>query len=368
MSADDLASHHFTVHHDREIDGQVRTDVEHIRDATLATHPGAVGLFLVGGFGRGEGGVVHRDGRWRPANDYDFELITRGPVDHGALRDLGVRLARECGVPMVHIEHSLAWKQRLRGPTEYTVDLRLGSLALHDPHDMRTRLRRCQASRIPLTDAMQTLFTRTAALLWCFESPRDWRRAGMPARFDLAIQVSKALLAIEDARLIRVRRYHPLYAKRLQRFLTLGAGESLDSAMRWATEFKLRPDATSIPEDLEGLWFRARDWLLAEAFQHAGAMTGRRVESWRDFGQATRWRSLRGRDRWRLLRSRAVWERHRELALVNMLALAALQRDGSSDPKLSASARRICEDLGEAAGPGWNDLRLALLRLFERLW
>lgn len=388
--------HHFTVHRDPEIDSQIREDVEFLRGEILAAFPDARALFLVGGFGRGEGGVVHRGGRWRPANDYDFELITRRAVDHATLHALGERLAGELGIPFVHVESSSVSRQRFRGASEYTVDLRLGSLALHDPHDMRRRLRRCRPDRIPLRDALMTLFTRSSALLWHFEWGRDWARAPREDRDALAGQISKALLAIMDAWLIRTHQYHPSYAERLRRMEALSPGEELIEAVRWATEVKLRPDSAPIPEDLNALWFKARDLHQAEVFRHAGVMALRALRSvkwiranlqrlraeaqamaegssrdWSALSESLRYENQSLVDQLRLLRrSRATsWERHVHLAIVNMQALALPEPDGTCDPDLLRHLHRCCSCLGEATeGDDWESLRQTLNHLFPRLW
>jgi hypothetical protein len=392
----DLAGRHFTVHRDSEIDSQIRGDVEFLRGEILAAFPDARALFLVGGFGRGEGGIVKRDGRWRPSNDYDFELITPRAVDHATLHALGERLAGELSIPFVHVENSVAWKQRLRGPTEYTVDLRLGSLALHDPHRMRDRLRRCRPDRIPLSDALMTLFTRSSALLWHFEWGRDWARAPEEDRHALAGQISKALLAIMDAWVIRARQYHPSYAERQRRLESLSPGDELIEDVRWATEVKLRPDTAPIPDDLAALWFRTRDLHQAEVFRHAGVMALRALRSvrwlraklqrqrgeaqamadgisrdWSALSESLRCENQSLGGQLRLMRRgrAASWKRHVHLALVNMQALAILNPDGTCDPDVLRHLHHRCACLGEATtGDDWESLRQALNRHFPRHW
>jgi hypothetical protein len=368
---DDLATCHFTVHGDPQIDAQIREDVLWLRDEILREFPQAKALFLVGGFGRGEGGVVLRGGRWRPANDYDLELITSRREDHARLRALGERLAEHLGIAFVHVENSVAWRQWLRGPTEYTVDLRFGSLALHDPHHMRGRLWRCRPDRTPLHDALATLFTRASALMWRFESGRDWKAAPAADRLDLANQISKALLAIEDAWLIRARAYHPSYQERLRSFLALKPANDLAEAMRWATDAKLRPDLPSVPDDLSALWFRVRDLHRLEVLRHVAVMCGGPLKSVADLGPAVRRIPLPWEVRLRLLRPRAKrrWETRTDLAVAHMVALAAISPDGQTDEALMASARAICGALGEQPpDETWESLRRTLNGLFTRIW
>jgi hypothetical protein len=368
---DDLATHHFTTHRDAAIDAAIREDVTWLRDEILGAFPDAAALFLVGGFGRGEGGVVQREGRWRPVNDYDFELITVKPADEKELKQLGERCSRELKIPFVHVDNSVVWKQRVRRPSEYTVDLKFASLALHDPQDMRAKMTRVVPEQIPLMDGLMTLFTRTSALLWLFDADKDWNATAADERLDLANQIAKALLAVESAALIRAHRYCPDHGERLVRFETLKPTQTHVEQMWWATAMKLRPDLTAVPDDLRAAWFRARDLHRAEVFRHASAMAGRPIgeerglETWLLGESLSVWESLRLMQPGR----RAAWERRMRLAVAQVEALGTLSDDGSADEEAIGRLAGICEELGEGVRlKSWEGVRRTLNSVFGKIW
>ncbi len=275
---------HFTVDENPEIDAQIASDLARIKEAVRGAVPSQnfVALFLVGGFGRGEGGVVRRTGRFRPANDYDLELITHKPAGSPLLHKLGQSLARELNIPWVHIESHTLSKLRHLKYTMYNYDLKYASHHLDGEASALERIPEMDAGRMPLREAQNLMFTR----LWCFIGPFRLemlkRELAPDESFFLAGQLSKALLAIQDAYLIMSGLYHPSYRQRLKNLEKTNVPTEIMPLCRWATTVKLQPEDADTP-DLIDLYFRARGHFLKTLLLLLSTMHKRRISEWRRY-------------------------------------------------------------------------------------
>ena len=277
---------HFTVDQSAEIDSQVEADLSLIAESVrkAAGKDNMASLFLVGGFGRGEGGVVRKKGRFLPANDYDLELVTLRPVQGGLLKKLGEDLAGEIGVPWVHIEsHTLSQLPRMKF-TMYNFDLKYASFPVEGEGEVLERIPDMDPARMPWREAENIMFTR----LWSFIGPIEpdmfEREPGEEESFFLAGQVSKALLAIQDAMLIPRGLYHSSYVKRLENLLGTGISPEDRPLFEWATDFKLHPGKTGIKGMMERL-FHVKKLFLETLFSLYSTVYGRSFAGWDDYAR-----------------------------------------------------------------------------------
>ncbi|MBT3602311.1 MAG: hypothetical protein HN521_04520 [Candidatus Latescibacteria bacterium] len=267
------------------MDQQIDHDLQAIQERLLSAFEGIEGLVLVGGFGRGEGGLVLKDGKYRPENDYDLEMITNQPVDTEKLLETERGLAQDLGVSWVHIENRQ--KQNLsRLPfTQYVYDLKYGGRILYGPEEMLDEIPDMNNANLPLAEGEKLLHTR----LWCFLGPYttefEERQPTDEEAVFMASQMSKAILAICDANLMLKHDYQVQYQNKSSHFLSnIGAKEELRDLVRWATDYKLRPAATTIPPPLP-LYSEVREHFLDNLFRFAQAARKTKFQSWVDYGE-----------------------------------------------------------------------------------
>ncbi len=260
----------YTLTQDPDAHRQIEDDLQYIREHIARAVPenNRVALFLVGGFGRGEGGVVMREGRWRPANDYDLELISRTPIDSAFLKDLGVRIASGLGIPWVHIEsHTLEKLGRLR-QTMYNYDLKYASTCLDGDGAVLVRIPRMLPELMPRAEAQAIMFTRLWTFLGAFHPDMLHRPLTSAETFLMTGQISKALLAMMDALLIGSEGlYDASYRERLRRLGDIRhhdnkPPEELVPLIEWAVHYKLTPEEAPLDDPL-GVLFRIRPVYLA---------------------------------------------------------------------------------------------------------
>jgi len=271
-----------------------------------------VGLVLGGGYGRGEGGVVVRNGREEPYNDLDFVLVVQSKAGFDAGRLAPIKEAWQ-GRLGIHVDfsHPLTPADlRELPPKLMWQDLLLGHIVVDGPPDLLTA--HCPPRlREPLApiEATHLLLNRGAGLLW---SLRVWH--GIQAAPDgdfIRRNIFKAALALGDALLIAHRRYQTPYTGRDRLVADLlpatGLRETgrLREVYQEALTFKFSPDtAGGWTASLVALREMARLW--ETVFLHVESIrTGR---PWDSAAEYHRWAGLRQPDEHRPWRwPRNLW-------------------------------------------------------------
>lgn len=229
-------------------------------------------IALLGGFGRGEGGMLaDASGELRAFNDYDLMVTVNEPIDEAPLHALGAQLARRLDIDFVDIGVAAPVHLAAAPHEVFWYELREGHQILFgDPAPLAAIPRRDPAT-LPLVEATRLLVNRGLALLWArldLEEARSGAAGLTPARRRFAVNaIWKSLLAAGDAVLIEAGRYHLSYPERVKRIAECdipfapGAAPTFRAVHEAATRFKLFP---SIPEDpvsrLLAQWDEARHW------------------------------------------------------------------------------------------------------------
>jgi hypothetical protein len=275
----------YTVQKNLLMDQQVDRDLQVITNRLQSEFEEMVGLVLVGGFGRGEGGLMLQNGQYRPENDYDFEMITNESVDTKKLHLVERHLAKELGVKWVHIESRQ--KQSLPNLpfTQYVYDLKYGARVIYGPNDLLQAIPQMHNTAMPLCEGEKLLHTRLWCFLGAYSAHFETRQPTEDEASFLISQMSKALLAICDAHLILQGDYQVKYANKSQHFLNnIPASEDLKNLIRWATQYKLNPDEADKPNPIH-LYQLTRTHFLATLFNFAQNARKTRFNDWMDYGE-----------------------------------------------------------------------------------
>jgi hypothetical protein len=215
-------------------------------------------LLLVGGYARGEGSVVERDGTLGPYNDYDLVFVAgRGSISrlHAPLVALGHDLSKSLGVDVDFWPVARA-KLASLAPTLFWLDVKLGAVeVLAGDEGVLDDLPNLSARDVPLAEAARLLSNRAVGLaLSNLEAEdRDLRRAR---------HGHKAVLACGDALLLAADLYRPTIAARAKELARLEHAPAVRDAFAElyadAATFRARPDVWSPPrtETLESWYAR----------------------------------------------------------------------------------------------------------------
>lgn len=254
-------------------------------------------LVLGGGYGRGEGGIVRRDGAEAPYNDLDLTLVVRErrglPLDaldairRGYERLLGIEV--DFSRPLT-LEDIRRWP-----PWLMWFDLLHGHIVLAGPPDVLAANAPPALQEPPAPiEATRLLLNRGAGLLWAMRVV-----AGVEAPPDddfVRRNYYKCALALGDALLLAHRRFATPYAGRDGRLARLAAEVPAVAAVApgplyaAALGFKFRPDdAPALPLDAAALAALAGQW--GAVFLHVERE--RTGAAWVDLGGYAAWRGLR---------------------------------------------------------------------------
>jgi hypothetical protein len=228
----------------------VRAGVERIIPAHLLE-----GLVLAGGYGRGEGGVLHENGQDLPYNDLEFFVFVRGSTYindrrfKAALHALGESLSPDAGL---EVEFKILSLSRLRrsAVNMFYYDLVMGHRWLIGNDDLFVGCEHhLDARQIPLHEATRLLFNRSSGLLFASErlAKNDFTCAD--ADF-VGRNLAKAQLALGDVVLTMSGRYHWSCRERHRKLHELtGVEPALIAHHASGVTFKLRPTRSTKTRD-----------------------------------------------------------------------------------------------------------------------
>ncbi len=234
----------YTVLENNKVDDIINGHLDLIKDTLLEKISGIEAVFLVGGFGRGEGGVLISDDKITPVNDYDIEIIIEKIPERNHLEGIEKELARKIGISFVHIECHLRNELIKTKLTIYFYDLKYGSIQLYGDKKILSLIPDFSPSDIKLSEGFNILLTRIKSIILAYNSLVYNIDKSEDIIFFGINQLSKAILACIDANLILKHSYHHLYSRRIKLFKELypNVSEKFKSAAEWAIRFKLHPN------------------------------------------------------------------------------------------------------------------------------
>jgi hypothetical protein len=259
----------FTIDGSESLEEHLERTTQRIAHAVRGLIPAAKleAIYLGGGYGRGEGGVLATDAGDRPYNDLEFYVFVRGNRHlnewrHGrALDVLGEILTPSAGA---HVEFKLASRREWqRMPISmFSYDLVTAHRLLFGSESfLAPCAHHCHAPRIPLVEATRLLMNRCSGLLFAWELLEQPEFTAAEADF-VARNIAKAQLALGDAVLTAYHRYHWSCKERHRR---LKHDLALAAAPAWRAEllqlheegvrFKLHPTRShETREELQARW------------------------------------------------------------------------------------------------------------------
>ena len=299
----------YTVLDDPAADVAVQDRLDQITEAIRRTLDDRLeAIVLTGGFGRGEGGVILENGRYRPVNDFDIGVMVstsgylrRRKQLQARLQQLADGLAPQVGVKQIDIgiTHSLAFQLAPNLVVWY--EIRNGHQVLWGDIDLERIMPPLPAERLPLLDGAIYFLSRGSGLLISALYFLPDGKVAKRHRENFQLEVAKACMAMGDALLLLRRQYHYSYVERQRRVRGLDVrdvprGETVRAWYVDAVERKLFP-RFDWPGDDEAVqhWFEVRD-LFGEFFLWFESQRLR--QSFTDWGAYSRYVQKHVHDPW----------------------------------------------------------------------
>ena len=230
-------------------------------------------LILAGGYGRGEGACVMRDGKESPYNDFDLFLVCREKI---TLSDKVLQVTKkyehrlgievDIGKPLTlsmieNLPHQLMWQDLLQSHKVIEGDSNI--LLDHAPAYLSESLPKIEALRLLLNRGSGLL----QAIIHCHERMQDAKHV-LPDQDFIRRNREKCTLALGDSLLITHLLYTPPLEERTQTLLDQGKNLPIPQPERLlplygqAAHFKTHPDSLKQEQSsLSDLQEIARLWV-----------------------------------------------------------------------------------------------------------
>jgi hypothetical protein len=274
----------------------------------LAEPPEFRALVLMGGYGRGEGGYVLRDGKPAPYNDYDYFVVVHG-LDGARRRALQEVLAQE-GRALEHqvgveVDFALLREEALP-QAEYSLmnaEMIWGHRVVAGEPDVLDAMPPMPFGTLPPGEFTRLLLNRGALLLMNRQRLRTGDSLVSDAQEVFFKYLFKAVLACGDARLAGTGQYHPSYIHKRERLASMdwdGKGDFMDLYTP-AWEAKFHPDYGRYAEADPAEWQErvVALWLATLSWYEQGR-TGRAIPDWETYCSAAIPKGQGGRSWWGL--------------------------------------------------------------------
>ena len=243
-----------------------------------------VGVVLGGGYGRGEGGVLHTGSGDRLYNDLDFFVFTDG-ADRRArqeigeqLHEIGERWEKKLGVAvdfspaknldaLPRVGHTLMFQELLHGWKP-----------VFGKNDFVSKIPELDPARLPYTEAVRLLLNRGMGLVFAGERLAAGR-GNKEADF-IVRNMNKAVLGCGDALLLTAGKYCWKGEDRVRALSNLakecGLSQRFAEAYGEAFRYKLEPKPV-LPPDPRHHWLECREFYLASVRLAAGTEPGAKI-------------------------------------------------------------------------------------------
>ncbi len=243
-----------TVDDSEALRAAIVADLQTILNAVIPvvrTFTSPLAVALVGGFGRGEGGAVLRDGQPMPVNDYDFEIII-SPISILQRRKLRRRLAvvaleleAELGMQVDLDTRTLAELRTVPATTAW-YEVQCGHKTIWGDENALDAMPEIRPEQIDLWDGGFLLFNRSGGMLIARKRLLDGGPQSGRESEHFQIQIAKTKQAWGDCLLIALGKYDASYARRIEiarevDFSEVPHGEDVQCEYIAALEGKIRP-------------------------------------------------------------------------------------------------------------------------------
>ncbi len=239
----------FTVYGSDELEAQITDIVRSVSDIVgHCVHPNDYkALVLIGGYGRGEGGVEIVDGVERPHNNLDFLLITReyvGQRDKDLKRMVDAKLGPLIERYGVGIDFSTIPAPELESAPCLVMwyDMRYGHKTILGDKDYVRNLKQFTLDKLLAAD-VRNLMTNRGSLFVINDALLAQGDLTEVQRRTIIRHAMKGIIGYGDALLYVNKQYDWSYREKQQRMKRLqGVDESFRAAYDMAAEFRFRPD------------------------------------------------------------------------------------------------------------------------------
>jgi len=243
-------TNNFTVLNDTRVNQKILSDLEIIKNGVISIlDKFVISIYLVGGFGRAEGGVIIQNNKISIVNDYDLMVVVNNfryvkKEYEEKLSKLADNLAKQLDIKQIDLQLSNRLRLLIPKNTVDRYEKKNGNYLVYGKDVAINHF-----GRIPLAEGTRYLYNRGNGLLlnYIILAEKRFNENNFFSQ-EIIINNMKAKLALGDSVLIANGKYHFSYLKRdkVIKSVKNSIVESLDDIIDYykkALEFKLFPKA-----------------------------------------------------------------------------------------------------------------------------
>jgi hypothetical protein len=260
-------------------------------------------IVLMGGYGRGEGGVYKDDiDGFKLVNDLDLAVFVEKDFKkvkkryNARLKELTVKLQPKArGIKQIDVDITNSHRYRLVPNLVSYYEIKQGHQVLYGSLNLYKIMPSLKAENLHVFDGSIYFYSRGSGLLLpaLYFMTDNLREKEIRENFQIELQ--KACQAMGDALLLKAGRYHFSYRERLRRFISFSwqnrivpefLHEKVLPFYKWGVERKLIPEFKWLSDDeMIQRWFEIRD-LLGEFFLwFESRRLGTNFENWMGYSR-----------------------------------------------------------------------------------
>jgi len=227
-------------------------------------------IYLVGGYGRGEGAWYEDEIGIHPYNDFDLAVITDNPLSFEKTESLRKELSNRVGIKWVDIDFYTPDILKRLKPTIHDIDLVEGHSLIFGEDVIKQNNITLDSRKIGKEDLILLYRTRMWTLLGSWEG--GFHDLNIEEARFFKNQMAKAILAAGDMRLVKLKRYTTSYIERAKLISEIFKSDScICELTQWAITEKTRPSSSVMKQlDMEQLYFSVKEEFL-RSFRYAFA-------------------------------------------------------------------------------------------------
>ncbi len=255
---------------------KIASDLDHIKTKLIESFGSYTeAIILCGGYGRGEGSFIRKDGVNIPVNDYDILIVTHKKIPKQTLTEMAKELAKDVNIRFVDLGVIKSTSMHKLPNTIFTFDLRASTLLLGNSNVL-SRVPKFTAKSITDIEAARLLRNRLICFLEL--TPDDFwskKQLNKISHQLLVMQVTKAVVAASISSLINLGKYHYSAEKQRERYMQF-CDPKWKHLVKDAYNIKLgfKDPLTVNPHEY---WLHSRDFFLQEFKKREGVNTGHNI-------------------------------------------------------------------------------------------
>jgi len=250
----------FTVHKNKTIDNRILEDLQTISKILFCSLDEILGIYLVGGFGRGEGSILYLENKVYIINDYDLVVITDKLPTEILKKKIIDQIKEKILIKQVDITYYKFKSLKNLKKTVYNYDLKFFSKVIYEKNNYLDNIP-IYNNKFSTSEANLPLEVYMSALLLSFHLNDDYKNLTLEDKFWTYHQITKSILGWSMAELIKLKKYKTSYSMRLKEYQKIYKEDKFNYKyiqIKKATDFKLNTHL-KIDSDVQAFWLECKE-------------------------------------------------------------------------------------------------------------